>query len=113
MIGAHDGDRAVENDVLVVGAGGEHDGVAGDRGVDRRLDGGIAAIADQQDVEVPAPCDLLDAGEGVGALGPARGHGEVAGADRATIAEVMVAGVIAHGVSLPRPPISVSAPPPP
>ena len=80
VVGAEDGDRTVENDVLVVGPGGEHDGVAGDRGVDRRLDGGIAAIADQQDVGGPGIVDLLDAGEGVGALGAARGHDEVAGA---------------------------------
>ena len=80
VVGAEDGDRTVEDDVLVVGPGGEHDGVAGDRGVDRRLDGGVAAIADQQDVGVPGTVDLLDAGEGVGALGTARGHDEVAGA---------------------------------
>ena len=70
----------VDGEVLAVGASGDHDGVAGGGRVDRGLDGGIAAIADQQDVGGPGTVDLLDAGEGVGALGTARGHDEVAGA---------------------------------
>ena len=52
------------------GAGPDNDGVAADGGVDRRLDGGVAAIAHEQEVVAGAVVDLLDAGEQIGALGP-------------------------------------------
>ena len=62
---------SVDDDVLAVGAGRDQDGVAGVRGrVDRRLDGGVAAVADQQDVGRAGAVDLLDAGERVGAFAP-------------------------------------------
>ena len=56
------------------GAGPDNDGVAADGGVDRLLDGGVAAVADEQEVVAGAVVDLLDAGEQIGALGTARVH---------------------------------------
>ena len=52
------------------GAGPDEDGVARDSRVDRGLDGGVAAVADQQEVVAGAVGDLLDAGEEIGACGP-------------------------------------------
>ena len=54
-------------------AGRDQDGVAVDRRVDRGLDGGVAAAADQQEA-VGGVGDLLDAGENVGALPTRRDH---------------------------------------
>ena len=54
--------------------GRDQDGVAVDRRVDRGLDGGVAAVADQKEVVAGAVGDLLDAGENVGALPARRDH---------------------------------------
>ena len=78
VIGALEGDVLVDVDMLAVGAGRDPDGVAGHGGVDRRRDGGVAAIADEQDVMTAAIGDLLDAGERVGALGTTGVDDEVA-----------------------------------
>ena len=73
MIGALESDVLVDVDVLAVGAGRDPDGVAGHGSVDRRRDGGVATIADEQDVMTGAIADLLDTGERVGALGTTGG----------------------------------------
>ena len=78
VIGALEGDVLVDVDVLAVGAGRDPDGVAGRGRVDRRRDGGVAAIADEQDAVTGAVGDLLDAGERVGALGAAGADDEMA-----------------------------------
>ena len=49
-IGALEGHVLVDVDMLVVGAGRDLDRVAGRGRVDRRLDGGVAAMADEQDI---------------------------------------------------------------
>ena len=66
--------------VFGVGAGRDLDRVAIGGCVDRGLDGGVAAVADEQDVVGAGAVDLLDAGERVGALAAAGRHHEVAGA---------------------------------
>ena len=78
VIGALEGDVLVDVDVLAVGAGRDPDGVAGHGSGDRRRDGGVAAIADEQGAVTEAVGDLLDAGERVGALGAAGGDHEMA-----------------------------------
>ena len=78
VIGAFEGDVLVDVDVLAVSAGRDLDRVAGRGRVDCRLDGGIAAMADEQDIGRTGAVDLLDAGERVGALGTARSDDEVA-----------------------------------
>ena len=78
VIGALEGHVLVDVHVLVVGAGRDSDRVAGRGRVDCRLDGGIAAMADEQDIGRTGAVDLLDAGERVGALGTARSDDEVA-----------------------------------
>ena len=78
VIGALEGDVLVDVDVLAVGPGRDPDDVAGRSRGDRRRDGGVAAIADEQDVMTAAIGDLLDAGERVGALGAAGVDDEVA-----------------------------------
>ena len=99
---ADQGHAYVDHHVLAVGAGGDHDGVAGGRGRDRGLDGGVAAVADQQDVGRASAVDLLDAGERVGALAAARRHEEVAGAV-AGHRRGGDAGIIGRGVSAAAP----------
>jgi hypothetical protein len=86
-IGAIDGHGLVDIHVLVVGPGRDQERVAGRSGVDRSLDGGVAAVADQQEVVAGAVRDPLDAGEQVGPL-RARAHlpaGLVAGSGRIRI----------------------------
>ena len=78
VIGALEGDVLVDVDVLAVGPGRDPDDVTGRRRVDRRRDGGVAAVADEQDVVTAAVGDLLDARERVGALGAAGVDDEVA-----------------------------------
>ena len=68
----------VDGKVLVVGASGDHDGVAGGGRADRGLDAAIAAVADEQEVAAEAVADILDAGERVGALAAAGRHDEMA-----------------------------------
>jgi hypothetical protein len=67
-----------DGQVLAVGAGGHHDGVACCGSVDRLLDGGVTAVPDQQDIGGAGAVDLFDARERVGALGTPRTHHEVA-----------------------------------
>ena len=69
---ADDGHLFVDRDVLGVAAGRNHDRVARGGGVDRRLDGGVAAIADEEDVAGRGVVDHLDIGQRVGALGDRR-----------------------------------------
>ena len=72
-IGAVDGHGLVDIHVPAVGPGCDQERVAGRSGVDRSLDRGVAAIADQKEVVAGAVRDLLDAGEQVGPL-RARAH---------------------------------------
>jgi hypothetical protein len=58
--GGEDGDVLVDGEILGPGPRGDDDDVAIGRGVDRRLDAGIAAIADEQEVVSAASADLLD-----------------------------------------------------
>ena len=118
VIGALEGDVLVDVDVLAVGPGRDPDDVAGRSRGDRRRDGGVAAIADEQDVMTAAIGDLLDTGERVGALGAAGVDDEVAEAvfgqhrtaERPGVDRGVGAGA-ADEVSLPPPPVSVSSPP--
>src|SRR6476659_9146480 len=64
---------AVDRHLLAVSPRRDQDGVAADRRVDRGLDGGVAAVAHQQEA-VGGVVDLLDAGENVGALPTRRDH---------------------------------------
>ena len=65
------------------------DGVAVGGRVDRGLDGGVAAVADEQEVVAGAVVDLLDAGEKVGAVraGIHLPAGLVAGGGRVAIGD--------------------------
>ena len=88
-----------DRDVLVVSPRRDHDRVAGRGGVNRRLDGGVAAVADEQEV-VAGAVDHLHAGKRVGTLGATGGDDEVAGsvivdrrgADRGGVHRGVVAG---------------------
>ena len=119
VLDAVDGEGlAGDHHVFGVGAGRDLDGVAVSRCVDRGLDGGVAAVADEQDVVAAGAVDLLDAGERVGAFAAACRHHEVAGAvvgdargvDRRGIRRGVDRRCRRSIVSLPPPPESVSLP---
>ena len=81
VLDAVDGEGlAGDGHVFGVGAGRDLDSVAVSGCVDRGLDGGVAAVADEQDVVGAGAVDLLDAGERVGAFAATGGHREVTGA---------------------------------
>jgi hypothetical protein len=83
-IGAVEGHGLIEIHLLAVRAGCDQDRVPGRSRVNRGLDGGVAAVADQKDVVASAVRDPLDAVEKIGPLG-SRTHlpaGLVAGRDR-------------------------------
>ena len=92
-IGAHDRERLVDGQVLVVGARPDDDGVAGRGRIDRGLDGAVAAVAHEQEVVAGAVAHLLHAVEKIGAFG-ARGHlpaGLVAGGRGIGIGDALMA----------------------
>jgi len=93
-----EGQLLVDRQFLGVGTGCDHDRVAGGRGIDGGLDGGVAAIADQQEFAGFSAIDDLDIREVVGTFGAsANGPGttdvsDVRGGHGSTIGRRIVTG---------------------
>ena len=116
-VGAHDRERLVDGQVLVVGARRDDNGVAGRGRVDRCLDRGVAAIAHEQEVVACRRRSIFSTPEkGVGTLGAAGRHDEVAEAvvldhrssDRSGVGRG-IGPAAANEVSLPPPPLRTLA----